>query len=134
MAHIRELFGSGDEDLSALKQQERSGTFKRGDLLKMHAYRDSIRRSQGAYVLYPGVEPAEVWDGQVEYRAWVGYQELLPGLGAFAVRPGPEKNKAIEQIGNFLEDVLDHMAEDNSIRERIALATALFNSPMADAQ
>lgn len=132
VAHIRELFGSGDDDLSTLKQQERSGTFKRGDLLKMHAYRDSIRRSQGAYVLYPGVEPDEGWDGQVEYRAWVGYQELLPGLGAFAVRPGPEKDKAIEQIGDFLEDVLDHMAEDNSVRERMALATALLNSPLAE--
>jgi predicted component of viral defense system (DUF524 family) len=132
VAHIRELFGSGDDDLYALKQQERAGTFKRGDLLKMHAYRDSIRRSQGAYVLYPGLESNQAGDGQVEYRAWVGYQELLPGLGAFAVRPGPDKDRAVEQIGDFLEDVLDHMTEDHSIRERVARSTALLNSNSID--
>jgi predicted component of viral defense system (DUF524 family) len=128
VAHIRELFGAKDDDLSDLKQQERSGTFKRGDLLKMHAYRDSIRRSQGAYVLYPGVESGGGGDEHAEYRLWIGYRELLPGLGAFAVRPGPDKDKAVGQISDFLEDVLDHMSEDNSIREQIALRTAELNA------
>src|SRR5205807_2548341 len=33
-----------------------SGGAKRDDLLKMHAYRDAISRTAGAYVLYPGLE------------------------------------------------------------------------------
>ena len=31
-------------------------TALRSDLLKMHAYRDAIRRSAGAYIIYPGTE------------------------------------------------------------------------------
>lgn len=132
VAHIRELFGSGEEDHNSIKLQEREGTFKRGDLLKMHAYRDSIRRSQGAYILYPGIESEQEDAAHVGYHAWVGYQELLPGLGAFAVRPGVDKGKAVEQIGNFLEDVLDHVSERHSIRERIATETAILNATVAN--
>ena len=36
------------------EEQERLGVSRRDDLLKMHAYRDAIRRSAGAYVLFPG--------------------------------------------------------------------------------
>ena len=45
----------------------------------MHAYRDAVRRTAGAYVLYPG-KPG---DGQ----KFAGFHEVLPGLGAFAIRP-----------------------------------------------
>ena len=44
------------ENLDAEKAEQRAGNYKRADLLKMHAYRDAIRRSAGAYVLYPGSE------------------------------------------------------------------------------
>src|SRR5690554_112380 len=33
--------------------EPRTGRPLRADLLKMHAYRDAIRRSSGAYVIYP---------------------------------------------------------------------------------
>jgi hypothetical protein len=46
-------------------------------MLKMHAYRDAIWRSAGAYVIYPGT-------AQDPIRM---YHEILPGLGAFALRP-----------------------------------------------
>ena len=35
-------------------QAQSEGAYKHADLLKMHAYRDAIRRTHGAYVLYPG--------------------------------------------------------------------------------
>src|SRR5829696_8253469 len=42
-------------DLAVEEEEvERLARSKREDLLKMHAYRDAIRRSAGAYVLYPG--------------------------------------------------------------------------------
>ena len=52
--NIPELFGDEDDNLSEEKAQEKRGNYKRADLLKMHAYRDAIRRSEGAYILYPG--------------------------------------------------------------------------------
>ena len=73
----------------------------RDDLLKMHVYLGAIRRTVGSYVLFPG-------EGQAHfpYRA---YTELLPGLGAFSLRPvvgGPDT----QVLKTFLENVLTHVA------------------------
>jgi predicted component of viral defense system (DUF524 family) len=73
----------------------------RDDLLKMHVYLGAIRRSVGSYVLFPGEG-----DANDPYRA---YTELLPGLGAFSLRPvvGGADTQALKA---FLEDVLVHVA------------------------
>lgn len=82
---------------------------QRDDLLKMHAYRDSIRKSAGAYVLYPGSEEEQCRE----------YHELLPGLGAFALRPS-ENGVAAGQdtLARFLSDVFDHTASQFTQHER----------------
>ncbi|MGO8074578.1 DUF2357 domain-containing protein [Rhizobium leguminosarum] len=54
--------------------------YKRDDLAKMHAYRDAIRRSEAAYILYPG----DAGDAD----CFQMYDEILPGLGAISLRPG----------------------------------------------
>ena len=89
-----------------IKQAEASGTYKRADLLKMHAYRDAIRRSHGAYVVYPG----DAQDG-VPFQS---FHEVLPGLGAFALRPG----KGTESLQKFLRDVVAHVCDRTTARER----------------
>jgi len=43
-----------ENDLDEEKIENRKGLYKNADLLKMHAYKDAIRRTGGAYVLYPG--------------------------------------------------------------------------------
>jgi predicted component of viral defense system (DUF524 family) len=102
--------GTGDDESSPeqdeIKQAEASGTYKRADLLKMHAYRDAIRRSHGAYVVYPG----DKQDGE----PFKGFHEVLPGLGAFALRPG-NGTEALEQ---FLSDVVAHVCDRTTARER----------------
>ena len=52
----------------------------------MHAYRDAIRRTAGAYVLYPGNDGDDKRFEEFDHR---GFHEVLPGLGAFAIRPKP---------------------------------------------
>ena len=97
---------SGSEESSGASA---TATAKRDDLLKMHAYRDAIRRSAGAYVLYPGTE-------EKVYRE---YHELLPGLGAFALRPtesGEAEGKL--PLERFIEDVLEHVASQITQHER----------------
>ncbi len=85
------------------------GLAKRDDLLKMHAYRDAIRRSAGAYVVFPGSE-------QVRHKM---YQEILPGLGAFAVLPSETgKAEGIALLQHFISDVLDHVASQATQHER----------------
>jgi len=73
----------------------------RDDLLKMHVYLGAIRRTVGSYVLFPGAAKAND-----PYRA---YTELLPGLGAFSLRPvvGGADTQALR---TFLDDVLMHVA------------------------
>lgn len=110
---VEQLFGREDEyldtagmesDLAEEKREQRIGRYKRADLLKMHAYRDAIRRTQGAYVLYPGDTP----------RNWQGYREILPGLGAFPLKPG-NGGAALE---NFVRDIVAHVCDRASTRER----------------
>ena len=89
---------------------ERVATTKREDLLKMHAYRDAIRRSAGAYVLYPGS------DRSPPFRE---YAEVLPGLGAFVLRPGASGHTTgRRELSTFFEAVLEHAAERASQHER----------------
>ena len=49
------LAGS-DKDGDDEKVGERSGTFKCGDIYKMHAYRDAIPDARSVWILYPGGE------------------------------------------------------------------------------
>jgi len=110
---IEQLFGRDDAemdsteaaaDLNEEKQEQKLGRYKRADLLKMHAYRDAIRRTQGAYVLYPGELSQQ----------WQGYHEILPGLGAFPIKPG----KGSETLTAFIRDVVAHTCNRATARER----------------
>jgi uncharacterized protein len=85
------------------------GGVKRDDLLKMHAYRDAIRESAGAYVLFPGERNSAMSE----------YNEVLPGLGAFTLRPSEAgAAQGAEALSLFLEGALAHVAEQTTEHER----------------
>lgn len=94
------------------KQEEEKGIYKRVDLLKMHAYKDAIRRTSGAYILYPGSENKHL----------KGFHEVLPGLGAFCLCPNSIE-KDSKEIEHFLHDILEHMLNRASQRERMSYHT-----------
>ena len=107
---IEGLFGAEEADDA---DQEAEGNYKRQDLLKMHAYRDAIKRSQGAYVLYPGCANAAV--------KLKGFHEILPGLGAFGV--APDENGAaqgLEALEKFLDEVLAQLGNRTTAQERVS--------------
>lgn len=109
-----------EEDLlmNQEKQEEEKGIYKRVDLLKMHAYKDAIRRTSGAYILYPGSENKRL----------KGFHEVLPGLGAFCLSPNSIE-KDSKEIEHFLRDVLAHMLNRASQRERMSYHTyQIYNS------
>lgn len=107
-----DLFGEDDEGDGTRKvppANDPSGTAVREDLLKMHAYRDSIRQSSGAYILYPGTEP-------LRYRE---FQEILPGLGAFPLVPSGEgEAQGTESLRSFIDDALTHLGSQLSQDDR----------------
>lgn len=107
---FQELFGSELEDDA---DEEVDGNYKRQDLLKMHAYRDAIKRSQGAYVLYPGRANAAV--------KFTGFHEILPGIGAFGVAPDQDGNaQGLEALETFLDQVLAHLSNRTTTQERVS--------------
>lgn len=120
----RELLGDDAEDatfVGGIEAGQEPGTAaKYGDLLKMHAYRDAIRRTAGAYVLYPG--NAAQGEGNCEFR---GFHEILPGLGALAIRPrGFGSAEGIEVLSRFLDDLVEHLANRATARERVTYHVA----------
>lgn len=118
---LEDLFGKPSEDADDEEPAARGkGNYKRADLLKMHAYRDAIRRSEGAYILYPGSDADRKGQEQraSEFR---GFHEILPGLGAFAISPGPDgKPKGMEHLNRFLDEVLEHLSNRTTSRERVS--------------
>ncbi len=79
------------------------------DLLKMHTYRDALIGAAGAYVIFPGT----VTSHRSEHT------EILPSLGAFALRPsGGDTGEGADTITTFLERVLDHLCDQGTQHER----------------
>lgn len=105
------------------KSETRKGNVKNVDLLKMHAYKDAIRRTGGAYVLYPGTEKVT--------RS--GFHEIVPGLGAFPIRP-TKGDSGIEHLRTFLIELTDHFVDRTSQREKMAYRTYDIhqNKPSSD--
>lgn len=100
---------SGDDEFFDGSGDALEAGAKRDDLMKMHAYRDAIRRSAGAYVLYPGSDSERCLE----------YHELLPGLGAFGLQPTEEGPAAgISAIEAFLNDSITHVASQATQHER----------------
>ena len=98
-----------NKELDNEKQQQELGMYKRADLLKMHAYKDAIRRTSGAYVLYPGTENKDLR----------GFHEVIPGLGAFSVRPGHWDEDAVF-LKQFLAEIKAHLLDRTSDREKLS--------------
>lgn len=110
---------SVDSELDSEKLDREIDIYRRGDLLKMHAYKDAIRRTGGAYVLYPGTEK----------KMKRGFHEIIPGLGAFCIAPGHEEDQ-LSALRSFLLEVVRHFMDRTSQREKIAVSShEIYETP-----
>ena len=87
------LAGS-DKDGDDEKAGERAGSFKRGDIYKMHAYRDAIPDARSVWILYPGgdfrffgIPGRRVQSGHQAVSTPEGLPEELQGVGAIPLAP-----------------------------------------------
>lgn len=106
-----------DKEMDVEKEDREINIYKRGDLLKMHAYKDAIRRTAGAYVLYPGEKPT----------IKRGFHEIIPGLGAFCIAPGSE-DEQLPALEGFLKAVAAHFMDRTSQREKVTIAEREIHS------
>lgn len=99
--NLNMIFGEDAPDLDEEKDSGKvNSTYKRGDLLKMHTYNDAVRQTAGSYILYPG---------SGEEKRLEKFHEILPGIGAFVLKPG--KPDCREALKAFLIDVFRHQAD-----------------------
>jgi predicted component of viral defense system (DUF524 family) len=113
IANVTDFLDMNSEgDLNEEKVLNRKGIYKNADLLKMHAYKDAIRRTGGAYVLYPG-------DNAINQK---GFHEIIPGLGAFPVKPS-KIDSGIGDLKAFILEIIKHFINRASQREKIAFRT-----------
>jgi hypothetical protein len=116
------LFGAAEQedDEPEDKRSRASGTVKRVDLYKMHTYNEAIRRTVGSYVLYPGIVPQP--DEAPRYER---YHEIVPGIGAFAVRPAQQGQSpaGLDNVCDFVNEILNHQLDRFTQSYRIATTT-----------
>lgn len=111
-----------DRDFDEEKADATTNTYKRGDLLKMHTYNDAIRRTIGSYVLYPG-------DAREEMRL---FEEILPGVGAFAVKPSNIAESG-ETLRRFIVDIIKFKGRnDTRLARRESLRNIVVQEPSTD--
>lgn len=105
-----ELLESEEKEITEEKASETINSYKRGDLLKMHTYNDAIRRTIGSYVLYPG----ENADKNHKFNI---YDEIMPGVGAFAIRPG-DKDLGQKVLADFIREIIDFKTNQSARQYR----------------
>ncbi|MEE0936196.1 MAG: DUF2357 domain-containing protein [Methanobrevibacter sp.] len=75
--------------------EEKDYVFKDGDIYKMHTYKDSILKTEGAYVLYPGNKTKQFFESNT----------IVPSVGAFSLTPGYDSENEYE-LEKFIRDVI----------------------------
>lgn len=103
-----------DEEVLEDKIGSIINTYKRGDLLKMHTYNDAIRRTIGSYILYPGSSDVS----QKRKMSFKLYDEILPGIGAFAIKPSIDEQGEWE-LRDFITTLIESKEAYNSRLNRM---------------
>ena len=106
---VKEIDGDAEEidDLSA----------KPEDIYKMHTYNEAIRGTAASVILYPGNNPGRAEeDDELLSEIYRKYHELIPGVGALAIKPGDEKSResALASLRKFILSAFGFMPDSKT--------------------
>ena len=76
--------------------------YNSADVHKMHAYKDGIYDSIGAYILYPGDSPPEKFEKNVG---------AFESVGAFCLKPGKNKKENQKVIEKIIKGIIDEITK-----------------------
>ncbi len=79
------------------KYKSNEDKVKNEDVYKMHTYKDALKETRGAYVLYPGKKDKIYQESD---------EDVVPSVGAFTLTPGGIDGKDMFKIEFFLIQVL----------------------------
>lgn len=92
----------GEQAMYSVLVDERRGRFVRGDLYKMHAYRDAIPGVHSVWICYPGTErrfyPAPANDKEDEKDNTESSGNPISGVGAIPLIPGEPNQAGLRSI------------------------------------
>jgi predicted component of viral defense system (DUF524 family) len=97
-------------------KREEKGSYEREDLHKMHAYRDGLLGSRGAYVFYPGSGADEDIFLRHPSDRYSDTSRPVPSVGAFQLHPDMGERQ-IERVKNFLDSTFRNLAKTGSYQE-----------------
>ena len=115
--------GIDEEDISDERIDSVVNTYKRGDLLKMHTYNDAIRRTIGSYILYPG----SYGENSTGNQTFSLYDEILPGVGAFSIKPSIS-TLGENELRTFIVSMIESGEANNSRLNRLKYYTEMILS------
>lgn len=102
LRRIRDAMWEGNETADSMgdvEREERRGDFKRGDLYKMHTYRDAIPEVVSVWILYPG-SVGRFYSPSSD--TWKGHGQPLPdrmeGVGALPLVPARAESRILEGV------------------------------------
>ena len=75
--------------------EEKEAIFKDADIYKMHTYKDSILKTEGAYVLYPGNVTKQFFESNL----------IIPSVGAFSLTPASDEFEE-NNLEIFIKEVI----------------------------
>jgi len=89
------------------KEEQDDLSAKPSDIYKMHTYNEAIRGTAASVILFPGNTNKE---GELN-ESYRKYFELIPGVGALAIKPGDDKSRktALISTQNFILEALGCM-------------------------
>ena len=106
----------GVKDIDAEQEETDAETdelaAKPEDIYKMHTYNEAIRGTAASIILFPGSTNKD-GDQMEKYQK---YCELIPGVGAIAIKPGDENSKkaALKSIQDFITDAFQFLPNTES--------------------
>lgn len=77
--------------------EELKYSFKYGDIYKMHTYKDSILKTEGAYILYPGDESKIFKENDL----------IIPSVGALSLNPGNKVDE--DNLAIFIRKLIESL-------------------------
>jgi len=94
------------------KDEQDELSAKPSDIYKMHTYNEAIRGTAASVILFPGNTNEE---GKLN-ESYRKYFEVIPGVGALAIKPGDEKSRkaALISVQKFILEALGCMPNSPS--------------------
>jgi hypothetical protein len=94
------------------RQNSASLGAKAEDVYKMHTYNEAIRGTAASVILFPG----SISKSEGLTESYQKYVELIPGVGALAVKPGDEHSRTagVAALREYIESAFNLLPKSNS--------------------